>query len=785
MSRLTRFLKRCRADLWGEPLAPHRAGVRGGGPARRLASRTRRVRATDVKSARTVVAAGVVAAALCAGGGIAAQGRPAVGSLAASPVVTTTPHPPLPGHPSLYWVVPDVPASGTAAGQAPASGSAQLARGATLIADGEFAAALPLVTNAALAPTPLAPYGRYYAGVALLGLGRASEAAAAFAAVDGRVEGYLKEALPLRMAEAALALNDAKRAVDILADLDGETLIAPEEVLVRLGAALEASGEPEQAVRIYQRVYYEFPFSTQASVAQSAIERLETPALIPPDRFQRELARAERLFADRRWAQSRAGFQLLARVAMNDDRELVALRLAECDYHLDRHRAARDALQPYIRKASREAEVRFFHLSATRGLGDRDAYVMLARGLVADHSDSRWAEETLNNLASHYITLEDEEEADRVFRELARRFPRGRYGDRAAWKVGWRAYKNDQFMEAAATFEAAAVAFPRADYRPSWLYWAARSRDQLGDQPAAAALYRVVASDYLNSYYGRLSSGVLAARREAPVRPIVVTERASTAPGTLVPNDAVIRALLSVALYDEALQEVEYARRAWGDSPALQATVAWIRHHRGLQEGAADRFADVRGAITIMRRAYPQFLAAGGEHLPPDVLRIIFPLDYWPLIKKYSDAHGLDPYLMTALIAQESTFTADVRSSANAVGLMQLIPGTGRRYASKLGIRYSSRILTQPETSIRLGMRYFKDLMDRFGGTHYALASYNAGEHRIVRWIAERPGFEQDEFIDDIPFPETQNYVKRILGTAEDYRRLYGGGILSTTPARR
>ena len=174
-----------------------------------------------------------------------------------------------------------------------------------------------------------------------------------------------------------------------------------------------------------------------------------------------------------------------------------------------------------------------------------------------------------------------------------------------------------------------------------------------------------------------------------------------------------------------------------------------------------------------------------GEQLPPDVLRIIFPLEYWPLIKKYSDAHGLDPYLMTALVAQESTFTADVRSSANAVGLMQLIPGTARRYAARLGIRYSSRILTQPETNIRLGMRYFKDLMDRFGGAHFALASYNAGERRIARWIADRQGFEQDEFIDDIPFPETQNYVKRILGTAEDYRRLYDGGSLSAAPMPR
>ena len=730
-----------------------------------------------------VVAAGATAVALSVGSGVGAQ------TVTTATPVTTTSHPPLPGDPSLYWLVPETPASGPAARQTPPTGLSQFARGVALIADADFAGGLPLVNIAALGATPLAQYARhyagYYAGIALLGLGRADEAATTLGALDGRVEGYLKEALPLRMAEAALARDDPEAAVGILEQASDETLIEPEEVLVRLGAALEAAGEPERAQQVYRRVYYEFPLSEQTLEAESAIARLRTPPLIPADRLTRELSRAERLFAARLWADARAGFAPLLRLAMGDDRELVVLRLAECDHYLNRHRAARDALQPYLQKASREAEARFFHLTATRALGLRDRYVALARGLVADHPDSRWAEETLNNLASHYITLDDEEEADGVFRELVRRFPQGRYADRAAWKIGWLAYKNDQFAEAAATFEAAAVASPRANYRPSWLYWAARSHDRLGDRPAAAPLYRVVAGDYLNSYYGRLVSKVLAERGEAPVRPTVVTGAVDTAPAALVPNAMAIRALASVELYDQALQEVEYARRAWGDSSALQATEAWLRHHRALQAGAPDRFGDLRGAITIMRRTYPQFMAAGGERLPPDVLRIIFPLEYWPLIKKYSDAHSLDPYLMTALVAQESTFTADVRSSANAVGLMQLIPATARRYAARLGIRYSSRILTQPETNIRLGMRYFKDLMDRFGEAHYALAGYNAGERRIARWIAERPGVEQNEFIDDIPFPETQNYVKRILGTADDYRRLYDGGSLRTTPVPR
>ena len=156
---------------------------------------------------------------------------------------------------------------------------------------------------------------------------------------------------------------------------------------------------------------------------------------------------------------------------------------------------------------------------------------------------------------------------------------------------------------------------------------------------------------------------------------------------------------------------------------------------------------------------------------------MLFPVAYWSLIQQYAPARGLDPYLIAALMAQESTFDADIRSHANAIGLMQILPATGRRYARTLGIpRFSAGKLTDPETNVRLGTAYFADLVERFGGVHIALASYNAGERRVSRWIAERPGVDRDEFIDDIPYPETQNYVKRIMGTAEDYRRLYGKG---------
>ena len=230
-----------------------------------------------------------------------------------------------------------------------------------------------------------------------------------------------------------------------------------------------------------------------------------------------------------------------------------------------------------------------------------------------------------------------------------------------------------------------------------------------------------------------------------------------------------------VELFTQALDELRYAQKVWGDSPAIQATIAWISRQQGQSESGTRQFTLFRGAITTMRRAYPQFMAAGGEDLPRDVLTVIFPIAYWDLIQKHAAQRNLDPYLVAALIAQESTFVPDIRSSSHAVGLMQLLPSTARQVARVLKLKYSLRLLTNPETNIQLGTAYLADMINRFSELHLALASYNAGPHRVVKWIAERPDVDREEFIDDIPFSETQNYVKRILGTAEDYRRLYGG----------
>ena len=326
--------------------------------------------------------------------------------------------------------------------------------------------------------------------------------------------------------------------------------------------------------------------------------------------------------------------------------------------------------------------------------------------------------------------------------------------------------------------------------RPGCIGRVVRTR-RLGESALAEARYSLAVTDYRNTYYGRPGAGAPGAARpsaasssriEAPRRRRISDDGSgeSAAVARCRRTRTIMRALLGL---DQALDELRYAQKAWGDSsadPGDDRVDLSAAGTGGIRQPAVQ---PLRAAINAMKRAYPQFMAAGGEGLPPDVLTVIFPLAYWDLIQKYAAEHGLDPYLVAALVAQESTFVPDIRSSANAVGLMQLDAADGAAVrAAARSCRIRRRLLTNPEANIRMGTAYLADKIREFGDLHLALASYNAGERPVRRWIGGAARASRDEFIDDIPYPETQNYVKKILGTAEDYRRLYGSPAAASRP---
>jgi soluble lytic murein transglycosylase len=644
--------------------------------------------------------------------------------------------------------------------------------------DGAPERALP-VFEAAVGDPLLDGYARLYSGRALLEMNRLPEATRTVRdLLATRPDGALGEAAFALAVDVAEAGGDAASAVARLREWTASKPTSPHRVWLRLGRLTADAAERRTAL---ERVYYDFPLTPEADDAGQELGKLPggMTALLTQANLDRNLRRAEHLYVARRYTDAKKAFQAIQAQARGASRARVDLRLAQCDFRLGRNVPAITALAAYRRQypnadARERAEAEHFRLSALRAAGRTAEYLRSVRTFATSDADPEYIEEALNDLATHHILVDEDAEAAVVFAEIHRRFPTGRWADRAAWRSGWWAYKQGRFDETIRVFTSAAVTHRRSNYRPSWLYWTARAQQQRNDLEGAAATLRQVVADYRNSYYGRLSEPLLdrlpdAVRASAPA-PSAITRPlpALVTPGAPPENAPLVRALLSAGLYADAVAELRRVQRDRGTSPIVEATIAYALNRQG----------QLRPGITAMRRAYPEFMAAGGEALPEPIMEVIFPIDYWDLILDGATRHRLDPFLMAALIAQESTFDAGIRSVANAWGLMQVIPGTGRRYATKLGIRpFSTARLTNPDVNVRIGMAYFADLMDQFGDAAPALAAYNAGESRVDRWLAERPGFDRDEFVDDIPFPETRNYVKRVLGTAEDYRQLYRGKL--------
>jgi soluble lytic murein transglycosylase len=178
--------------------------------------------------------------------------------------------------------------------------------------------------------------------------------------------------------------------------------------------------------------------------------------------------------------------------------------------------------------------------------------------------------------------------------------------------------------------------------------------------------------------------------------------------------------------------------------------------------------------MRALKRALPYSASAPIKAIPLVYWRILFPEPWWETIKAESAKNNLDPYLVASLIRQESEFDPSVVSYANAWGLMQLLPAVGKAMAKQEGMNHFQTFqLLDPETNIRLGTRYLRQMMDRFGGVQeYALAAYNAGDNRVVDWEAAGPYHGMDEFVESIPFTQTREYVEAILRNEDTYKAI-------------
>lgn len=157
------------------------------------------------------------------------------------------------------------------------------------------------------------------------------------------------------------------------------------------------------------------------------------------------------------------------------------------------------------------------------------------------------------------------------------------------------------------------------------------------------------------------------------------------------------------------------------------------------------------------------------------ILKKIYPIKYSEYVYKYAEEYEVDPLLVFAIIKAESNFNPNVVSSSNAIGLMQLMDATAEEQARKLNISFTAKSsLYNPELNIRLGAKYFSDLLKEYNqNTLLALTAYNAGKGTLKRWMEQGIIKEDGSDIENIPYKETNNYVRKIIRDYKIYQELY------------
>ncbi len=315
--------------------------------------------------------------------------------------------------------------------------------------------------------------------------------------------------------------------------------------------------------------------------------------------------------------------------------------------------------------------------------------------------------------------------------------------------------------------------YPAGQEIPATLYWRARLAEEDGDFNLAGDYYTFLQRRFSHYYYSDLAAERLRFRFDEskhdlaldkiPQQPDVAKDEFDAPPDDL--RVARAQLLTNAALFDFAVQEL----KSEPDKLYAQAEIARVY----LKADHPDR------ALQSLKRAVPGYFAGEIDDMPQWAWNILFPKPYWNDLKRYSNANGLDPYLVASLIRQESEFNPQAISRANAWGLMQLLPPVGKKLAKEVRIRhFNEELLADPTVNLELGTRYFKHMVDSFGGqVEYALAAYNAGADRVKAWQAQGPYRDIHEFVESIPFSETREYVQAIMRNATVYRLLYSDGV--------
>ena len=619
----------------------------------------------------------------------------------------------------------------------------------------------------------LADYAAFFAAEAML---REGDEVPAVARLRAFIERFPDSLL---LPQAHLATLDTVFRLGLWAEAEREarrflarTPTHPEtgRVLVRLAEARAAQGQVAEAVADLRRRWIEAPASPWGEAARESLEDLARAAglVVPPLTVEEQFLQAQRLAdAGEQSAAVRLLEGLLAQGPELAVRHRALARLAPMLGRLARSDEAIARLEAALTEpvtASHAALLYELGRLLQRSGQTRRGAAMFER-LLAEHPEAPNLPDATLQLARARAELGQFDAAREAFQAVLARHPDSQAAAATRWELAWLEYRTGRFRDAALTFRQLSTTVGSA--RLAGLYWAGRALDQVGEKGAALALYREVLSRGAQGYYG-----ILAARRvpTRPPVPVAAAVKLTPDPVGLLRSEARYQraqALGSIGFDGFAILELE----ALGRDAGVDSDRAWALGVAFADLGEAGR------SLRYLRRALGGAVEAGAPGLPPRLWQLYYPLGYGEHVRAAARAVGLDPYVVAAVIREESSYDPRARSGVGAIGLMQLMPDTARHVAQELGRPLGEiAALWEPPVNIALGSRYLAQLTARFHDPLLAVAAYNAGPHRVQRWVAERPRVDMEEFVDQIPFDETRGFAKRVFTSWHHYRRLYGDG---------
>jgi soluble lytic murein transglycosylase len=664
--------------------------------------------------------------------------------------------------------------------QGDAAASAYLALGHAYLLDNRFKEAAANLRQARAAGDALADYDEFLAAKAEHDGGNDPAAEQLLKGFSVRnPDSIFVNQVPELEAQVLLGMNDAASARRVLSA--GGAAANRSGYQLALAEVDQAQGQAAEAGRVYKHVLLTWPLSFEAQTARSRLTAIGMESSMTPTEVR---SLADAYYSAGRYAEASEQYHALARQSGADpaQRNGFAVAAAACDLKLKR--LSREQAEALAQTNDENGARRLYLLmELARSRDDLTAQTAFVDMLRVSFPHSQWFAEALYSSGNMYLLRKDYPHAVSYYTELAEHFPQNINAAAAHWRAGWWSYRQGLYPQAATIFEEQIRQYPGAKETVSALYWRARLYEQQDHEPSmAAAHYRTLISAYSHYFYAQKARERLVALGDA--QPAAVPHLDQYVPAVIPKLDVsfpeqdphLVKAhlLVNAGLSEYVPQEIAAAPESSSWSGIAEAQIY-------------ASYGDTFHAMRVLKRSLPFAASASIQSIPLAYWRILFPEPYWDTIRAESAKHGLDPYLVASLIRQESEFNPSAISHANAYGLMQMLPSVGRQMAREEGLgSIEPRQLLDPLLNIRLGTRYLRQTLDKFGGVpEYALAAYNAGDNRVTDWQAAGPYHGIDEFVESIPFTETREYVQAILRNQDIYRGIdqYAAAVQSTQRA--